>query len=118
MWRVALTIVFVLINIVVIHFWVPIKKIRKYKKIYQKNIQKKSKKIIGARKGCWNAEKIPKLVEEIQKCKRLKFDSIFLIDESPEDKEKSKIRCLWTQLNFIQGLIEFMEGLIARKLIF
>jgi len=34
------------------------------------------------------------------------------------DKEKSKIRCLWTQLNFIQGLIEFMEGLIARKLIF
>jgi len=33
-------------------------------------------------------------------------------------KEKSKIRFLWTQLNFIQGLIEFMEGLIARKFIF
>ena len=32
-------------------------------------------------------------------------------------EEKSKIRCLWTELNFIQGLIEFMEGLIARKLI-
>ena len=30
-------------------------------------------------------------------------------------EEKSKIRCLWTQLNFIEGLIEFMEGLIARK---
>jgi len=33
------------------------------------------------------------------------------------EEKKSKIRCLWTQLNFIQGLIEFMEGLIARKLI-
>jgi hypothetical protein len=33
-------------------------------------------------------------------------------------KEKFKIRCLWTQLNFIQGLIEFIEGLIARKLMF
>jgi hypothetical protein len=31
------------------------------------------------------------------------------------EKEKSKIRYLWTQLNFIEGLIEFMEGLIARK---
>jgi hypothetical protein len=30
---------------------------RKYKKIYIKNIRKKSKKIIGARKGCWNTEK-------------------------------------------------------------
>jgi hypothetical protein len=28
-------------------------------------------------------------------------------------EEKSKIRCLWTQFNFIQDLIEFMEGLIA-----
>jgi hypothetical protein len=33
------------------------------------------------------------------------------------EEEKSKIKCLWTQLNFIEGLIEFMEGLIARKLI-
>jgi len=31
------------------------------------------------------------------------------------EKEMSKIRCLWIQLNFIEGLIEFMEGLIARK---
>jgi hypothetical protein len=30
-----------------------------------------------------------KLVEEVQKCKRLKFDSIFLTDESPVDKENS-----------------------------
>ena len=34
------------------------------------------------------------------------------------EKEMAKIRCLWTQLNFIQGLIEFMEGLIVRNLIF
>ena len=29
-------------------------------------------------------------------------------------EEKSKIRCLWTQLNFIECLIEFIEVLIAR----
>jgi hypothetical protein len=34
------------------------------------------------------------------------------------EKEKSKIICLWTQLNFIKSLIDFMEGLIVRKLIF
>jgi hypothetical protein len=34
------------------------------------------------------------------------------------EEEKSKIRCLWTQLNFIKGLIEFMESLIARKIDF
>jgi hypothetical protein len=34
------------------------------------------------------------------------------------EEEKSKIRCLWVQLNVIEGLIEFMESLIARKLIF
>ena len=50
---------------------------------------KNTKKIIGARKGCWNAEKIPKLVEEVQKCKRLKLDSIFLTDGSLVDKENS-----------------------------
>jgi hypothetical protein len=34
------------------------------------------------------------------------------------EKEKFKIKCLLTQLNFIESLIEFMEGLIARKNIF
>jgi hypothetical protein len=34
------------------------------------------------------------------------------------EEDKSKIRYLWTQLNFIEGLIEFMEGLIARKIDF
>jgi hypothetical protein len=34
------------------------------------------------------------------------------------EEEKSKIKCLWTQLNFIEGLIEFMESFIARKIDF
>jgi hypothetical protein len=33
-------------------------------------------------------------------------------------KKYKKIRCLWTQLNFIEGLIQFLEGLIARKIDF
>ena len=33
------------------------------------------------------------------------------------EEEKCKIRSLWTQLNFIEGLIEFIEVLIAKKLI-
>jgi hypothetical protein len=47
-----------------------------------------------------------------------------LTDESPVnkensiEKEKSKIRCLWAQLNFIEGLIEFIESLIAREIDF
>jgi len=60
------------------------------KKIYQKKYLEEIQKIIGARKGYWNAEKRSKLVEEVQKCKRLKFDSIcFFTDESPVDKENS-----------------------------
>jgi len=34
------------------------------------------------------------------------------------EEEKFKIRYLWTQLNFIEGLIEFMEVFIARKIDF
>jgi hypothetical protein len=34
------------------------------------------------------------------------------------EEQKPKIRCLWTQLNFIEGLIEFMDDLIARKNMF
>jgi hypothetical protein len=41
-----------------------------------------------------------------------------LIKKIQFEEEKSKIRCLWTQLNFIRGLIEFIEGLIARKIDF
>ena len=41
-----------------------------------------------------------------------------MTDESPVEEEKSKIKSLWTQLNFIKGLIEFMKILIARKIDF
>jgi hypothetical protein len=34
------------------------------------------------------------------------------------EEEKSKIRHLWTQLNFIKSLIEFMVGLVSRKIDF
>jgi hypothetical protein len=33
-------------------------------------------------------------------------------------EEKSKIRCLRTRLIFIEGLIEFIEDLIVRKIVF
>jgi hypothetical protein len=62
------------------------------------------------------------LVEEDQACKIKKFNSVFLIDEGPIDKENStwgekfKIGCLRAQLDFFQGLIEFIEGLVARKI--
>ena len=55
------------------------------------------------------------------KIQRLKFHNISLTDESLVDKENSrkkemsKIRCLWTSFNFIEGLIEFMKGFIVRK---
>jgi hypothetical protein len=57
--------------------------------IYIKKYSQEIQKIIRAKKGYWNAEKRPKLVEEVQKCKRVKFDSIFLTDKSPVDKENS-----------------------------
>jgi hypothetical protein len=41
------------------------KKIRKYKKKIIKNYSEEIPKIIGARKGSWNVEKRPKLVEEV-----------------------------------------------------
>jgi hypothetical protein len=34
------------------------------------------------------------------------------------EEEKFKIKCLWIQLNFIEGLIEFMKGLTAIKIDF
>jgi hypothetical protein len=41
-----------------------------------------------------------------------------LIKKIQFEEEKSKIKCLWTRLNFIEGLIDFMKGLIARKIDF
>jgi len=65
-----------------------------------------------------------KLVEGVQKYKDWNL-TVFcwlmramLIKKIQFEEEKFKIRCLWTHLNFIEGLIEFMEGLIARKIDF
>ena len=41
-----------------------------------------------------------------------------LINKIQFEEEKSKIKYLWTRLNFIEGLIDFMKGLIARKIDF
>ena len=34
------------------------------------------------------------------------------------EEKKCKIRSLWTQLNFIEGLIEFIEVLVAKTIDF
>jgi hypothetical protein len=57
-----------------------------------------------------------KLVEEVKKYKDGKLTIYFwlmralLTKKIQFEEEKFKIRCLWTELNFIKGLIEFMEG--------
>jgi len=72
------------------HFWIPKKNKKIQKHVSKKYIySKENKKIIEARKGCRNAKKKPKLVEEVQNYKRLKFDSIFLVGENPVDKKNS-----------------------------
>jgi hypothetical protein len=68
---------FYLLLSVVTYFWVHIK-IRKYKKKYIKRNPNNNR---SEKKDYWNAERMPKLVEEIQKCKRLKFDSESHVDE-------------------------------------
>ena len=65
-----------------------------------------------------------KLVEEVKKYEDQNLTVYTLLMRALLTKkiqfkeEKSKIRCLWTQLNFIKGLIEFMKGLIERKIEF
>jgi len=62
-----------------------------------------------------------KLVKEVSKYKDWSLTvyhwlmRALLIKKIQFEKEMFKLRCLWTQLNFIEGLIEFMKGLIARK---
>ena len=65
-----------------------------------------------------------KLIEDVQKYKN-EFLTVYhwlmralLTKKIQFEEEKSKIRSLWTQLNFIEGLIEFMKDLIARKINF
>jgi hypothetical protein len=60
-------------------------KMRKYKKIYQK-IFERNPKNNRCEKRTGMLKKMIKLVEKVQKCKMLKFNSIFFTDESPVDK--------------------------------
>jgi hypothetical protein len=62
---------------------------KKLQKKYQKKYSEEIQKIIKARKRCWNAEKIPKLDVEIQKYKRLKFDSESPVDKKNQFEEKN-----------------------------
>jgi hypothetical protein len=64
---------------VVTHFWVPTKQNEKIQKIFRRNPKNNR-----SEKRMLECRKMPKLVEEIQKYKRLKFDS-----ENPADKENS-----------------------------
>jgi hypothetical protein len=66
-----------------------------------------------------------KLVEEVQKYKDWKFDSILLTDESLVHKENSiwgrtvQNQIFMNSIKFLfEGLIEFMECLFARKIDF
>ena len=71
-----------------------------------------------------HSENDQKLVEEVQKNKDWNLPvfcwlMIALLTKKIQfEEEKSKIRYLWTQLSFIEGLIEFMEVLITRKIDF
>jgi hypothetical protein len=69
-----------------------------------------------------NAPKIAKdWLRKIKKIQRLKFTIYFqmmktlLAKKIKFKEEKFKIGCLRNQLDFVEGLIEFMEDLIARK---
>jgi lipopolysaccharide export LptBFGC system permease protein LptF len=72
----------------VTYFWVlPQKKRRKYKK---KNIVRRKQKNNSSEKRMpEHPENDQKLIEEVQKQKKLKFDGIFFIDESSINKENS-----------------------------
>jgi len=81
--------------------------------------------IIGVRKGCWNAHKMARnWLRRLKKYKNWNLIVYFwlmramLTKKIQVEEEKSKIKSLWTQLNFIKGLIEFMEGLIESKINF
>ena len=108
-------------NLLLSIFESPHKKRRKYnryRKIYLEENPKNNKQWeddVGA------LENSQKLVEGVQKYKIWILTIYFwlmralMTKKIQFEKEKSKIRCLWTQLNFIECLIEFMKGLIARK---
>jgi len=101
---------------VIIHFWIPTKKkYTKSKKIYifkrkQKNNSSENRML----KHPKNSQSWLRKLKNLKK--KLKFDNIFLTNKGLIDKkkiqfekEKSKIRCLRNQLDFIERLIKFMK---------
>jgi len=107
--------------LLLIIFWSH-KKRRKYKKRQKNYIRKKTKKIVVVRRGCQSAQKIANNWLRKFKSKRNWNLTVYfwpmkalLTKKIQFEKEKSIIICIRTQLNFIECLIEFMEGMIARK---
>jgi len=75
-----------------------IKKIYIY--IYSEEIQKNNRSKKRIPEMLKNSQK---LVEEVQKCKTLKFDSLSLSDESPVDKENSILKKIYSKSD-VNGL--------------
>jgi hypothetical protein len=91
------------------------KNTKKLKKYIRKKKNSSEKRILKC------LENGKKLVEEVKKYKDWNLIVYFwlmralLTKKIQFEEEKSKFRCLYTWLNFIEGLMEFMEGLITRK---
>jgi len=99
-------------------------KMRKYKNNISKNIRRKFKNNRSEKRmlKCWKKDRnwLRRFINTRIEILTVYFWLVRALGtrKIQFEKTKSKIRCLWTQLNFIQGLIELMESLIARKLIF
>jgi len=83
---------------------------------------RENQKYIQVRRGYQSDQKIAKdWLRRIKNTKIKIWQYIFdwwksvLAKKIQFEEEKFKIECLRTQLDFVEGLIEFMEGLIVRK---
>ena len=75
------------------------------------------------KRGCQSAKTNgQKLVEEVKKYKCWNLTvyhrpvRALLTKKILFEEEKYKIKCWWTQLNFIEGLIDFMEGWLQKNM--
>jgi hypothetical protein len=76
------------------------KKWENTKNIYKKKYSEEIQKIIRAKKGCWSADQ--NLLRRFKNAKDWNLIVRALSTRKIQfEKEKSKIRCLWTQLNLI-----------------
>jgi len=108
------------VGIVITHFWVIsqftfFSLLKKYKKI--KDIIKKYNSEKRMPERSTNGQKWVKEVQKYEDWNLTVFCWLMralLTKKIQFEEEKSKIRCLWVQLNFIEGLIKFIESLIAR----